>query len=159
MLNFVNPAIFLINRIRVSPDFQFLAFMQYSPVHFGNDIAVYVPFQIKSLNQLIVIHNYNNKDNYFPGFQYGIYNLTPFLNKNMEIGGTFSFWIQPENQGFFDESGKFGGALEIMSDYHLGRSLSLNITAGYKTEGWMIGNPYIGQKPKLRAGIKYFITD
>jgi hypothetical protein len=159
MLNFVNPAIFLINRIRVSPDFQFLAFMQYSPVHFGNDIAIYVPFKIKSLNQLIVIHNYNNKDNHFPGFQYGIYNVAPFLNKKIELGGTLSLWSQPENQGFFDESGKFGGALEIMSDYHLGRSLSLNITAGYKTEGWMIGNPYIDQKPKLRAGIKYYLKD
>ena len=48
LFNFVNPAIFLINRIKVTRDFSFLAFMQYSPVHFGNDIALYIPFQIKS---------------------------------------------------------------------------------------------------------------
>ncbi len=113
LLNFVNPAIFLLNRIKVNQDFNFLAFMQYSPVHFGNDIALYIPFQIKSVNQLIAIHNYNNRDKRFPGIQYGIYNISPFLNKKMEIGGTLSLWIQPVNQGFFDQSGKFGGALEM----------------------------------------------
>ena len=157
LLNFVNPAIFLINRIKVSPDFEFTAFLQYIPVHFGNDIALYFPFKVKSVNQLVVIHSYSNRDKEFPGFQYGIYNVAPFLNKKLELGGTLSLWSQPENQGFFDQSEKFGGALEIMSDYHIGRSLLVNITAGYKTEGWMIGNPYIDPKARFRVGIKYFL--
>jgi len=157
LLNFVNPAIFLVNRINVSPDFNFLAFMQYNPVHFGNDIALYIPFQVRSLNQLIAIHNYNNKDKKFPGFQYGIYNISPFQNERMEIGGTLSLWVQPINQGFFDQSGKFGGAIELMSGYEIGRGFLVNITAGYKTAGWMIGNPYIDQKANFRLGIKYFL--
>lgn len=157
LLNFVNPAIFLVNRINVSPDFNFLAFMQYSPVHFGNDIALYIPFQVRSLNQLIVFHNYNNKDKKFPGFQYGIYNISPFQNERMEIGGTLSLWVQPINQGFFDQSGKFGGAIELMSGYDIGRGFLVNLTAGYKTAGWMIGNPYLDQKANFRVGIKYFL--
>lgn len=157
LLNFANPAIFLINRIKVSPDFSFLAFMQYSPVHFGNDIALYVPFQIKSVNQLIAIHNYSNRDKKFPGFQYGIYNISPFQNERMEIGTTISLWSQPANQGFFDQSGKIGGAIELMSDYYIGRGFLVNLAAGYKTAGWMIGNPYIDQKAGFRVGLKYFL--
>ena len=157
LLNFANPAIFLINRIKVNPDFNIMAFVQYSPVHFGNDIALYIPFQVKSMNQLIAIHNYNNSDKWFPGLQYGIYNITPFHNKRMELGGMLNFWMQPDDQGFFDQSGKPGGAIEVMSDYYIGKGFSVNITAGYKTEGWMIGNPYIDPKGKFRVGLKYFL--
>jgi hypothetical protein len=75
----------------------------------------------------------------------------------MEIGGTLSLWIQPVNQGFYDQSGKLGEAIEMMADYNIERGYSLNITTGYKTAGWMIGNPYIDQKAKFRVGIKYFL--
>lgn len=156
LLNFANPAIFLINRIKITPDFSILPFMQYSPSHFGNNIALYVPFQIKTLNHLVVIHNYNNRSKRFPGFQYGIYNISPFVNNKLGLGGTMSLWVQPADQGFFDQSGKFGGALEIFTDYNIGKGFSLNMTAGYKTAGWMIGNPYIDQNAKFRLGIKYF---
>lgn len=159
LLNFANPAIFLINRIKVNPDFSFMAFVQYSPVHFGNDIALYIPFQVKSMNQLIAIHGYSNRDKRFPGLQYGIYNISPFHNKRMELGGMLNLWMQPVDQGFFDQSGKSGGAIEVMSDYYLGRGFSVNITAGYKTEGWLIGNPYIDSKGKFRVGLKYFLQD
>jgi hypothetical protein len=46
-----------------------------------------------------------------------------------------------------------------MADYHLGKNFSASLTAGYKTEGWMIGNPYIDQKVRLSTGIKYFLKD
>jgi hypothetical protein len=159
LLNFANPAIFLINRIKVNPDFNFLFFMQYSPTHFGNDIALFVPFQRRSLNHLVAIHNYNNREKKFVGLQYGIYNIVPFNNKKIETGGMINIWNQPSNQGFFDQSGKVGGAIELMIDYSLGKNFSASVTTGYKTKGWMIGNPYIDQKLRLSAGIKYFLKD
>jgi hypothetical protein len=159
LLNFANPAIFMINRIKVSPDFSFIAFLQYSPVHFGNDIAVYVPLKIKSVNQLIAVHSYSNRDKKFPGVQYGIYNIYPLRNKRLELGGSVNLWVQPLNQGFFDQSGKAGGALEMRSDLNFGRGLSVNLTAGYKTAGWMMGNPYLDQKANLRVGVRYDLRD
>lgn len=119
LLNFINPAIFLINRINISPDFGFQFFLQYSPTHFGNDIAVYLPFRVKSYNQMLAIHSYNNHEKGFYGLQYGIYKLKPFENKNIELGGTLSVWTQPEKQSFYDEKGKFGGSLEIESGYKM----------------------------------------
>lgn len=77
----------------------------------------------------------------------------------MGIGGTLSMWLQPVNQGFYDQSGKLGGAIEMMTAYNFGRGFSANITGGYKTEGWMIGNPYLDQKAKIRVGVKYSLMD
>lgn len=159
LLNFANPAIFMINRIKIGSGFSFFAFMQYSPVHFGNDIAVYVPYKTKSVNHLIAVHSYSNRDRKFPGFQYGIYNISPFQNKRLEFGGSVYLWVQPQDQGFFDQSGKAGGALEIISDLNIGRSLSVNLAAGYKTAGWMIGNPYLDPKASLRVGLSYNLRD
>lgn len=159
LLNFANPAIFMVNRVKLGSDFSFIAFLQYSPVHFGNDIAVYVPFKVKSANQLIAVHAYSNRDKKFPGFQYGIYNISPFQNKRIELGGSLNLWVQPLNQGFFDQSGKVGGALELRSDLYLSRDFSVNLAAGYKTEGWMIGNPFIDQKANLRVGVRYYLMD
>jgi len=70
-----------------------------------------------------------------------------------------NIWNQPSDQGFFDQEGKLGGAFELMIDYNLGKNFSASLTAGYKTEGWMIGNPYIDQKFRLNAGIKYFLKN
>jgi len=149
----------MINRINIRPDFSFIAFLQYSPVHFGNDIAVFVPLKIKSVNQLIAVHSYSNRDKKFPEVQYGIYNISPFQNKRLELGGSVNLWVQPLNQGFFYQSGKAGGALELRSDLYLGGGLSVNLTAGYKTAGWMIGNPYLDQKANLRVGVSYDLRD
>jgi hypothetical protein len=156
LLNFLNPAIFLINRIKVNSGFNFIFFTQYSPTHFGNDIALYIPFQLKSSNQLLAFHNYSNNERKFMGFQYGIYNITPNSGK-LEMGGTFSIWNQPTDQGFYDESGKSGGAFEINAGYSITNNFSVNLNAGYKTSGWMIGNPYLDQSTAVRIGIRYSV--
>jgi hypothetical protein len=80
-------------------------------------------------------------------------------NKRLELGGSVNLWVQPADQGFFDQSGKAGGALEMRSDLNFGRGFSVNLTAGYKTAGWMMGNPYLDQKANLRVGVRYDLRD
>ncbi len=158
LLNFVNPAIFMINRIKVSKDFSLLFFMQYSPTHFGNDIALFIPFKTKSCNHLLAFHNYNNYKNGFFGLQYGIADIKPFSNKKASFNASISCWTQPAKQGFYDTSGKLGGNLELQANYELGKSFTANLAAGYKTEGWVLGNPYLDEKTNFRIGINYNIT-
>jgi hypothetical protein len=155
LLNFVNPAIFLFNRINIGTDFSFLPFMQYNPTHFGNDISLVVPFKVKSFNQLLAVHSYNNHEKGFFGLQYGMYDLKPFQNKDLDLGGTLSLWSQPENQGFFDDKGAFGGALELQARYALGTGFSTTVSAQYKSGGWMIGNPFLEDKFSFRVGVRY----
>ena len=155
LLNFVNPAIFLVNRIKINADFSFLLFMQYSPTHFGNDIAVFIPFKTRSLNQLFAFHTYSNYQNSFFGIQYGLVDVKPFLNKKIALGVSVNLWNQPENQSFYDTSGKFGGCFELQANYELGKGFSANLATGYKSAGWAIGNPYLESKGNLRLGVKY----
>lgn len=154
-LNFVNPAIFLVNRIKINPDFSFLVFLQYSPTNFGNDIAVFIPFKTKSFNQLFAFHTYSNYQNTFFGIQYGLVDVKPFSNKKIALGASVNLWNQPENQSFYDTSGKFGGSFELQADYEIGKGFSANLAGGYKSAGWTIGNPYLESKGNLRVGIKY----
>jgi hypothetical protein len=159
LLNFVNPAIFLFNRFTINPDFSFLLFTQYSPTHFGNDIAIFVPFKLKSYNQMFAVHNYNNHEKAFIGLQYGMYELRPFTNKDIDLGGTLNLWSQPENQGFYDNRGKFGGALELQAGYALGKGFSTVLSTQYKSSGWMIGNPYLDDNFSFRVGVRYDLAE
>lgn len=159
LLNFANPAIFMLNRFEIGSAFSFNAFMQYSPTHFGNDIALFIPFRVKSYNQLFAVHNYNNHEKGFFGLQYGIYDIKPFRKKSVDLGGTLHLWSQPENQSFYDNNGNFGGALDLQAKYAIGKGFSTMITASYKSEGWLIGNPYLEDKFNFRIGLRYDLAE
>ncbi|MFA6402709.1 MAG: hypothetical protein WCX31_13985 [Salinivirgaceae bacterium] len=155
LLNFANPAIFLVNQINVSSDFSFLPFMQYAPTHFGNAMALYVPFTFRTNKQLLAVHSYQNSQQSYIGLQYAVYEMKPFLNKKIAIGGTLSVWKQPEHQSYFDTNGKLGGNIEITGGYELGKGFSTQLAIGYKTDGWMIGNAYLTEQANLKFGLSY----
>ncbi len=159
LLNFINPAIFLINRIRFSDQFMLTFFIQYNPTHFGNDIALYLPVTIGSGNHLLAVHNYNNREKSFWGIQYGRYNIPLSAHVPVMLGGTASVWMQPSNQDFNDPDGKWGGAVEVNGSYTFARGISAEISAGYKTAGWMIGNPYLDQKSNVRLAVRYILAE
>lgn len=153
MLNFLNPAIFLVPEIRINSEFSFLAFAQYSPTHFGNDIALILPFTKGSTRQMIAFHTYSNASKTFPGIRYQLFDLSPLKNKNLTFGTTVNVWNQPANQSFWDTSGKLGGYFEIALDYDITHNITANITGGYKSEGWMMGVPYLNAQGNWRAGV------
>jgi len=68
-------------------------------------------------------------------------------------------WSQPENQRFYDEQGKLGGALELGAKYAVGKGFSAAVNASYKSAGWMIGNPYLEDKFNFRIGIRYDLSE
>jgi hypothetical protein len=56
----------------------------------------------------------------------------------------------------------FGGAAMILfpGGSKLGLQpdgISVEISAGYKTAGWMIGNPYLDHKASVRLGVRYVL--
>jgi hypothetical protein len=159
LLNLVNPSIFMINKIKVSGNLSFLFFMQYTPTHFGNEIAFYLPFKIKQTNQLFALHTYQNMQKSYLGLQYGIFEISPFHNKKILLGGSLNVWSQPENQSPFDKTGKFGGNIELQGNYNLGRGFSSRLIIGYKTDGWMIGNPYLSSKVLIKAGLAFRLVE
>jgi len=158
LLNFVNPAIFFVNRINVSANVRMQLFMQYAPTLFGNEIALFIPFTVGSGNQLFAVHRYQNMANVFWGLQYGLHGIRPFMNKAISLDGTLSVWNQPEHQSYFDQAGKWGGNLTVTGHYDLGGGFSTQFTIGYKTDGWIIGNPFLTAKTNLRIGLSYTLA-
>lgn len=153
LLNFINPAIFCINRFSAGNGFAFNAFFQYAPTHFGNDISVTVPVWTKKNNFLFAIHNYNNHTEPFFGAEFGL--LDKPVGKNLSLSFIAHGWSQPENQDFFAMNAESGGAIEIDGSYAFTKNLRATAGVTAKSKGWMMGNPYLNSNISCRAGISY----
>lgn len=155
LINFINPAIFFVNRIKVSNNFSFNFFAQYAPTHFGNNVAVYVPFKIRQGNYLVAAHNYNNKSNAWWGAEVGAFDYKPFSNKKIQLSTVLNVWAQPKNQSYYDTQNAIGGALQVDAAYAVNKNLSVYAALVGKTKGWLAGSPYLNDNLSVRAGINY----
>jgi len=141
LLNFINPAIFFIERIRINNALSFNLFTQYSPTHFGNDIAIYFPVKYKKYDLLI---------NAF-GVGFGLYNFK--FSKKIESDFTLNVWNQPES--FSGNNKVFGGNLSLKTKYVFTDNFSVFARINGKTEGWILGNPYLSSNLSIQMGVDY----
>lgn len=155
LLNFLNPAIFFVNRIKLSEAFSFNLFTQYAPTHFGNDIALYVPFTYHKTDLLVNLHRYANKENSGFGLGIGILNLR--LADKIESDLCVNFWNQPES--FFSADKINGGFFNFESRYSLSEKFSIFLALDGKTDGWMIGEPDLKSSYSVQAGFHFNLTE
>lgn len=149
LLNFLNPAIFFINRININPDFSFNFFAQYSPTHFGNNISFFVPFRLKKLNFLLSADNYRNRSVNGMGLGAGLFDLP--LGEKLEADFSLNYWEQPVS--FWNNEKKAGGAVSIKTKYRITDYLSGYAGVTGKTEGWIMGNPYLEENFSFQLGL------
>lgn len=151
LLNFVNPAIFFINRIRISDAFSFNFFTQYVPTHFGNDVALYIPFTYRNYDLLVNFHKYSNKEDAGAGVGLGIYNFR--LNGKLESDLSVNYWNQPKS--FYSDEKISGGFINFESRYQMSKKLAVFLAFDAKTKGWMIGEPDLYKDYSIQAGINF----
>lgn len=151
LLNFINPAIFFINRINVNENFSFTLFTQYAPTHFGNDLAVYIPAKYKRFDMLLSLHNYKNNTCSGFGIVTGLYNYK--LSDKLESDITLNFWSQPKS--FFDNAKILGGQLSLTAKYYFKSNFAGFISIYGKTKGWTISNPYLQENISMQFGLNY----
>jgi hypothetical protein len=154
LLNFINPAIFFVNRIRLSEHLAMSFFMQYAPTHFGNDIAYMLPVQYKQFDLFAGVHTYHNRNTTGAGIDLGLYHykLTPAVEADLVLHA----WNQPVTYAGSETTP--GGAAEIkvrtrINDHFLWFA---GVTA--KSKGWMMGNPYIGNNIGVQLGMQFNLT-
>lgn len=155
LLNFLNPSIFLIDRIKLTDNFSFSFFARYAPVHFGNDIALFVPFKVRSTGYLVNIHRYSNNEFESYGAGFGLYNLK--IISKIYSDFRIDLWDQPES--FFESSRTKGGSLEIKTDYDFSENFSIFLQFGGKTKGWIIGHPYLDENIYVRTGFTFSLSE
>ena len=151
LLNFINPGIFFIERIRLHDKFSFSFFLQYVPTHFGNDVAFYLPVQSGKLDILLSTHLYKNRTEQSHGYGIGIYNYP--VSDRLQLDLKAAVWNQPES--FFGEEMIFGGSAGVKLRFLVSENLSCFVSAAGKTGGWMLGSPYLDSNTSLQVGLGY----
>ncbi|MFD2247521.1 hypothetical protein [Pontibacter ruber] len=159
LINFANPAILFVNRIRISPELSFIFFGQYVPTHFGNDVALQLPVKYKQYNVLLGLHRYQNRQHTYPGLNLALADLPLGTQGRWHTSVALQGWKQPAQQSFYDESSKLGGAAELSMKYSLGSHFASFVTVAGKTEGWQLGSPYLKDNLSLRAGISFDVLE
>lgn len=154
LLNFLNPAIFFVNRINVGNDWSFNFFAQYAPTHFGNDVALFVPLQYKKHDLLINLHRYESSDQKGLGLGLGWYHVQ--LNEKIETDVALNVWNQPES--FLSNNMQLGGMLNLNTRYAFSKNLAAYVSLTGKKAGWMLGNPYIDKNLSIQFGLRYNIA-
>lgn len=151
LLNFINPAIFFVNRIKLNDHFFFNFFTQYAPTHFGNDLAVFIPVKYKKFDLLLDLHSYSNKTGKGFGLGTGLYNYK--LSEKLESDITINLWSQPRT--FFDNTNVLGGQISVATKYYLNKYFAGFISICGKTKGWAISNPYLQDNVSVQLGLNY----
>jgi len=151
LFNFLNPAIFFIDRIKLGDGLSFNFFTQYSPTHFGNDLALFVPVNFRKFGVMLNAHRYSNKNNSGIGAGLGIYN--PGATGKVRSELRLNVWNQPES--FFSDSKVNGGYIAFRTQYMFSNTFSGFVSVSGKTKGWLMGNPYLDSNASVQAGIAY----
>ncbi|WP_247232848.1 hypothetical protein [Telluribacter sp. SYSU D00476] len=151
LINFINPAIFFINRINLGSHFSFNFMGQYYPTHFGNDVALVVPIQLYYGKYVVGFHRYSNRNMTLPGVELGL--IDGALTNRWLVSVHLKGWMQPKDQSYFATESTAGGSLDLTTKYRISRSVLLNGAVTAKTAGWAAGNPYLDQNFSFRAGL------
>lgn len=151
LLNFINPSIFFIERIKVAKGISFNFLVQYAPTYFGRDVAVYLPVQLYNYNLVLATHNYKSFNSRGHGYEIGIseYRLTDKINADV----TLRFWQQP--QAFYTYQLKTGFGIDAKATYNMSKKVSVFAGVQQKTKGWVLNSPYTNHNLSAQIGFSY----
>lgn len=155
LLNFFNPALFFINRIKISNNLSFNIFTQYAPTYFGNAISVFLPVQYRQFDVLGTYSRYNSHDASGFGFGLGIYNYR--MGNKTEFDLNINYWQQPDS--FYGNQNNTGGSVKLKAKYAVGKRFVTYLALSAKSKGWCMGNPYIDQNFSFGAGLQFKLSE
>lgn len=155
LLNFLNPAIFFIEGIRLSDDFSFNIFTQYMPTHFGNDIGVYLPVKLRYTGVLMNVHWFDSYNQSGMGFGLGLEDV--WFSEKISGDIIADVWDQPVS--FFGDERVAGGSGKVNIRYSVSDNFSAYVSISAKTKGWQAGDPYLKQNTSVQIGISYVLKN
>lgn len=149
LLNFLNPAIFFINRIRINDQLSFTTFAEYAPTHFGNSVSVFLPVRYRQFHTLLAYHQYAAEHVKGAGITLGLQDYP--LGSRIRISAQLTGWKQPTS--YFSGSTKAGGTAQIRTDFAINKTFQAFASFYVKSAGWDMGNPYLRSTTSLRLGV------
>ncbi|HEX2958456.1 MAG TPA: hypothetical protein VHO70_16590, partial [Chitinispirillaceae bacterium] len=162
-LNLVNLNIIGIRNFNISNNMKMNIGMGHTMCPFGDFIDENVWLTYKDKLQVDgYIREFQNRDHWFVGAGIGIndYPMASRFNASMHV----HLWNQPENLGFNDTRGQFGGAVEVVGKYFMLsnqktrlKAFSIDIGLLYKTVGFLPEEIYLRRHFGIRMGTSFVI--
>lgn len=153
LINFLNPGIIGINRIKLGKQLSFTLFAHYAPTHFGNTIGMTLPVQWKNLNMHLQVQRFKSHDSGGTAVEVGIRDFS--LSPSFSLSGKLAAWKQPTD--FYGSSRSLGGMINLETNYHLNQKISVYLSVTGKTPGWYLGNPWLNSNFSISSGLKVML--
>lgn len=155
-LNLLSPTLFGFSKIKIKSTEKgdhYANFAVRSVLNpFGNDIPINVFYQSPKYNLFVALHNYNNRNNYFPGLEVQLIDYYFSFDNKLLFSPRLMLWSQPKDFVFDTQEGAFGGLLGCRLHYHTG-IISPYIELEGKTKGWVMGNVFLDENVSFRWGL------
>ncbi len=153
LLNFLNPAIFLVKEIRLGNEVEVLPFAQYQPTYFGNTLSFNLPIRTANNSFFVGIQNFNNHSLHRIGIELGLYQQEFRFVSGLKTDLFLNLWDQPTH--YFSTGSRAGGSAQVTLSYPMSSKWLVYIQTGWKSAGWLEGNPYLDQKMNALVGLKF----
>ena len=158
-VNVFNPQMAMRNRFAASnPVTHNPLFWNVALVHhltpFGFTIDADVMTKSGDLNLYYTLHNFCNRNNYFPGVTLGMDDL-PFSLAGVKMYGSAELdsWLQPENLLFDSQKARTGYAASLELKIAVRKHVLITGSASSKSAGWKAGEVSLGKSIGATAGV------
>ncbi len=158
LLNYLNPQLLGIRRIRLGPDTYGNVALRHYLTSFGDDMNLDLFYKRGTNNLYAVIHRYSNQKQSFGGLEVQwVDKPIRVARKPLTLTLRGMAWSQPKDQSFFAEKGQWGGLAGVQVRTGAGKVWQPYVEAEAKTAGWVAGNPFLDASVSVRAGLMVFV--
>jgi hypothetical protein len=156
LTNFVSPMMLGIRSIRLGKDSGWSGnfALRHWYTSFGTDTALNVYLKKGALNMAFGLHNYLNRDQYFPAIEAELVDfplragrLGVYLSPRVLIG------LQPGEHRFSSADPAFMGMLGLRADFVAGKHMLPYVDIMVKTGGWVAGNELLQPGASIKLGV------
>lgn len=155
LLNFIDPFLFTIRGVQLQNGLVVNAAVRHVPTPYGQEIRLdgYLGLGGAMRGETgirVSLHSGFNQAAWCPGISFEVQGAGDWLRASISA----SFWLQPVGQSFASPVLQAGGSGAARFGYmFLDGRVGPWIEGEIKSEGWMLGNPYLQWKASFRAGM------
>src|SRR6218665_3356482 len=155
LVNFISPAMFFVNSIRLHKELRFNFSGFHHLTSFGYDLGGNLFFEYKGHKIFGAIHNYHNLQNSFLGLEMQVIDRPLMIGRiPFFISPSLHLWSQPAGQEFRTSEASVGGRAEAGISIRLGKYFRPYMTLVAITKGWTAGDSYLDEKVFARFGVR-----
>jgi hypothetical protein len=150
LVNLANPFAFFVHHLG-GEGWRMNLMAQHTLTSFGYTVDLNVFLRLGELGLFVSQKNQWNRYRYFPGLELQAADLR--LSPWLALTPRLILWLQPEDQTFSTRTAQAGLLVSAQARAKLSPVFGAFGELGYKTEGWVMGNMYLGPTLFGRAGV------